>query len=281
MLKRLVDDGRSWLGDVSGAGLPRPLVVGVLGLAFLMVEAAVLSACEMPGVFLASTLSSIAGFAFSALCGALLFHFMESPVYAVHVMIVCSIAIQLLGVAALWCSIDWRSLPVFLLGGIPGVPVGVYLLLHLDTGIYRDVIGALLIMYGGYLLLRWPARSLRTGPLSDACAGFLGGLTGGLAGFPGASVTIWCGLKGWDKARQRGVYQPFILGMQPVTLVFIHLMRPSSPAAVQLDLSTLVFVPAALLGAWFGLRIFKRLSDRQFELAVNALLILSGIGLIL
>jgi len=29
------------------------------------------------------------------------------------------------------------------------------------------------------------------------------------------------------------------------------------------------------------LRIFKRLSDRQFERAVNALLILSGVGLIL
>ncbi len=36
-------------------------------------------------------------------------------------------------------------------------------------------------------------------------------ITGGLAGFPGAFVTIWCGLKGWDKAHQRGVYQPFIL----------------------------------------------------------------------
>ncbi len=119
------------------------------------------------------------------------------------------------------------------------------------------------------------------GPLSDACAGFLGGVTGGLAGFPGASVTIWCGLKGWDKARQRGVYQPFILGMQPVTLVAIYLMRPSSSTATQLDWKTLAFVPAALLGAWFGLRIFKRLSDRQFELVVNALLIMSGIGLIL
>jgi uncharacterized membrane protein YfcA len=232
-------------------------------------------------VLLAATVSSIAGFAFSALCGALLFHLIDSPVYAVNVMIVCSIAIQLLSVAALRRSIDWRSLPIFLTGGVLGVPVGVYLLLHLQTGAYRNVIGALLIAYGGYLLLRWPVRALQMGPLSDACAGFLGGVTGGLAGFPGASVTIWCGLKGWDKARQRGVYQPFILGMQPVTLAAIYLMRPSSPAATPLDWNTLAFVPAALLGAWFGLRIFKRLSDRQFELVVNTLLILSGIGLVL
>ena len=49
-----------------------------------------------------------------------------------------------------------------------------------------------IIVYGGYLLLRPSVRSLRLGPVSDVCAGFLGGITGGLAGFPGAFVTVWC-----------------------------------------------------------------------------------------
>jgi uncharacterized membrane protein YfcA len=98
---------------------------------------------------------------------------------------------------------------------------------------------------------------------------------------PGAFVAIACSLKDWDRARQRAVYQPFILIMQPLALLSIHLMRPTSPAATPLDLRTLAFVPAALLGAWFGLRIFKRLSDRQFSIAVSILLILSGGALIL
>src|SRR5262249_58345954 len=135
-------------------------------------------------------------------------------------------------------------------------------------------------VYAGYGVVGRPSQTVRSGPLSDACAGFLGGLTGGLAGFPGASVTIWRGLKGWDKARQRGVYQPFILGMQPITLLVIYLMRPSSSAAMELDWKALAFIPAAMLGAWLGLRIFKRLSDRQFEIAVKVLLIVSGVALI-
>jgi uncharacterized protein len=288
MQKSLVQSGKLSLGDTVGSGPLSLIIVAVVGLGFLIAEGALLKAQGIHGivypliaVFAASTISSIAGFAFSALCGALLFHVMDGPVYVVQVMIVCSIAIQLLSIAALRRDIDWRSLGIFLLGGFLGVPAGVYLLLHLPTGIYRLVIGGLLILYGGYLLLRRPICSLRTGPLSDACAGFLGGITGGLAGFPGASVTIWCGLKGWDKAHQRGVFQLFILAMQPVTLLTIYLMRPSSPAQVQLDWKVFAFVPAALLGAWVGLRIFKRLSDRQFEHVVNALLILSGIGLIL
>jgi uncharacterized membrane protein YfcA len=264
------------------------VLVATLGLGLLIAEGAMLSlqghermAISLLAILLAAAASSIAGFAFSALCGAVLFHLMDNPVYAVQVMIVCSIAIQLFSVAALRNSIDWRSLPVFLIGGVLGVPAGAWLLHHLPTSVYRGVIGVLLIVYGGYMLLRRPTQVLRTGPLADACAGFLGGFTGGLAGFPGAFVTIWCGLKGWDKARQRGVYQPFILCMQPVSLFAIQLMQPASSTAAQLSWTALAFVPAALLGAWFGLRIFRRLSDRQFELAVNLLLIASGIGLVL
>jgi hypothetical protein len=283
MLKQIIQSDRRADQGVLGA-----VVVGTLGLAFVIAEAVMLSLQGQPraavaliAILLASAASSIAGFAFSAICGALLFHLMDSPVYAVQVMIVCSIAMQMLSVAALWQSIEWRSLPPFLIGGVLGVPAGAWLLLHLPTGIYREVIGGLLVAYGGYMLLQRPIRPLRAGPLADAGAGFLGGFTGGLAGFPGAFVTIWCGLKGWDKARQRGLYQPFILCMQPVGLIAIHLMRPASSHAPQLDWNALAFIPAALLGTWFGLRIFRRLSDRQFQFAVNLLLVAAGGGLIL
>jgi uncharacterized membrane protein YfcA len=281
MPKQIFHSGRR-----ADPGLLGAIVIGTLGLGFVIAEAVMLSlqgqqrpAIALIAILVASAASSIAGFAFSAMCGALLFHLMENPVYVVQVMIVCSIAMQSFSVAALWRSIDWRGLPVFLVGGTLGVPAGVWLLLHLSTGVYRDVIGGLLVVYGVYMLLRWPTRALRTGPLADVGAGFLGGFTGGLAGFPGAFVTIWCGLKGWDKAHQRGLYQPFILCMQPVSLIAIHLMRPASSTAAQLDWNALAFIPAALLGTWFGLRIFRRLSDRQFQIAVNLLLVAAGAGL--
>jgi uncharacterized protein len=36
-------------------------------------------------------------------------------------------------------------------------------------------------------------------------AGALGGIAGGLAGFPGLFVTIWCSMRGGDKLQQRAV----------------------------------------------------------------------------
>jgi hypothetical protein len=74
--------------------------------------------------------------------------------------------------------------------------------------------GVGLVCYGLYMLMRRPAR-LGSGPspTADALAGALGGLTGPLAAFPGAGVTIWCSMRGWDKVGQRAVYQPYILLM--------------------------------------------------------------------
>src|SRR5262249_374478 len=144
MLKQFVYNAKSNYSADSAA--LDSTIIGTLGFLFLAAEGTVLTvlgiqdvAIYLIAILAASTVSSIAGFAFSALCGAFLFHFMESPVGAVQVLVICSIAIQLLSVAALWHSIDWRSLPLFLAGGMLGVPAGVYLLLHLHTGAYRDL----------------------------------------------------------------------------------------------------------------------------------------------
>jgi uncharacterized membrane protein YfcA len=56
-------------------------------------------------------------------------------------MIVYSIAIQMLSVATLRNSIDWHHLVRFLLGGILGLPLGVYMLTHLSSVLYLKCMG--------------------------------------------------------------------------------------------------------------------------------------------
>jgi uncharacterized membrane protein YfcA len=238
------------------------------------------SALDLAAVFAASSLSSIAGFAFSAICGAFLFHLMTKPVHIVQVMIVCSIAIPAMSVLTLRNTIDWRYLARFFVGGVFGLPIGVYLLTHLSAPLYLKGVGVFLILYGLYMLVRRPLTVTANLWLIDYGAGFVGGITGGFAGFPGAFVTIWCGLKGWSKDRQRGIYQPFILIMQVLALPLIVVTRPSAHSDLGIDLATLFYIPAALLGTWCGIAIFRRLTDRQFTRAVNVLLIVSGIALL-
>lgn len=161
-------------------------------------------------IFLASAVSSIAGFAFSAVCGAMLFHLAGDPVQIVQIMIVCSIANQTAMVYSLRRAIRWRELAPFLIGGAFGLPVGIAVLLKLDRHLYTHALGVFLGVYGCYMLVRKPLVIGRQKMACDVLAGFFGGITGGAAGFPGAFVTIWCGFKGWSKERQRAMFQPFI-----------------------------------------------------------------------
>ena len=272
---------------LSNSDLIAAIAMALVSAAILVAYATLLPRDSLPStvpalcaVLLASTLSSIAGFAFSAICGVMLLHMMSDPLQVVETMMVCSIAIQSLSVAALWRDVEWRELLSFLAGGTIGLPFGVWLLLNLGHAGFKEAVGALLTAYAAYALLKRPVTIRSGGNLVNSCVGFLGGITGGLAGFPGAAVTIWCGMRGWDKRRQRGIYQPFILTMQVLALLLIQIMRPSATRSVGPSLVPLEFVPVALLGTWFGLAIFRRLSDRTFTLTVNLLLLASGFGLL-
>jgi uncharacterized membrane protein YfcA len=110
--------------------------------------------------------------------------------------------------------------------------------------------------------------------------GLLGGMLGGLAAFPSGPLTVWCGLQGWDKSRQRGLYQPFILPMQVLALALMPLLAPAGHAGPALGLGALAFVPPSLLGTACGLALFRRMTDRQFGRAIMLMLLVSGLAML-
>jgi uncharacterized protein len=250
-------------------------IVSIVVLAGLFSHASVVASATAT-IFLAALAASIAGFAFSAIAGAPLVYLFGDPVRAVSTMVVCSIAIQAYCVWALRRSIEWRPLAPFLASGALGVPLGVWLLLRTPAVVYCVGLGVFLIAYASYTLWRRNPPVLRGTWCHDAIAGALSGVAGGLTGFSGSFIAIWCGMRGWPKERQRALYQPYILIMQLEALAFLHWQVPAvlSPEVFVL------YMPLALLAACAGLSVFRRLTSRQFSLAVNALLLVSGIALL-
>jgi len=232
-------------------------------------------------IFAAALLSSVAGFAFSAICGAILFHLIDDPIRGVQIMMVCSVGGQMLMVWALRRDIVWRELSPFLVGAAIGLPLGICSLLNTHPAFYVSAIGVMLIAYALFMVFRRPVVVQRQHVAFDVAVGILGGITGGAAAFPGAFLTIWCGLKGWSKERQRGLYQPFILIVQLAAIAAMVLLGPSAGRPVSFDFSGVAYLPAMILGATLGMSFFKRLNDRQFALAVNLLLIVSGLSFVL
>jgi uncharacterized protein len=228
-------------------------------------------------IFFAAIVSSIVGFAFSAIAGALILHCVPNGVEAVQIMMIASIGIQAYSVARLSRSIQWSRCVPFVAGGLAALPVGIFLLLNLQPRTYVFAMGAGLVGYGLYMLLRRPAP-IKSGPrrMADALAGALGGITGPLAAFPGAGVTIWCAMRGWDKIEQRSVYQPYILIMQLIGVGALSFLQP--PAAF--DPALFAYALPGLAGALLGLHVFHALADVQFQRIINLALIISGSALL-
>ena len=114
----------------------------------------------MLAIGLAALLSSIAGFAFSAICGAMLFHLSHDPVQVVQIMITCSIANQAAMTLGMRRDIDWQGLSVYLAGGAFGLAIGVWSLLHADRALYIPTLGVFLLAYGAYERVRGPSVAM-------------------------------------------------------------------------------------------------------------------------
>lgn len=227
-------------------------------------------------IVIAALVASIAGFAFCALAGTAFAYLRLDPVYSVHTLVVCSTAIQLYAVWKIRSAIRWRPLWPMIVAGAAAVPLGVWMLRHLDSATYGFGLGIFLAVYGAYMAFRGEWRVERGNAWIDVLAGALGGLTGGLAGLPGPSVTIWCSLRGWDTLRQRATYQPFILVMQVVCVTCLHLQDLHATFA----LDDLLFVPFAMVGGIAGFALYQRLTKRQFQVVMSMLLVASGLGLL-
>ncbi len=228
------------------------------------------------GAFLGAVASGGAGFAFAVTAASLWLHVLD-PIRATFLLLACSLLLQLFTIWPLRHFIDTRRLWPFVAGGLVGIPIGVALLAYARPDSVKMALGAVLTLFGLYALLapRLPVVTAG-GRAADAAVGFAGGILGGLGGFSGVLPTIWTQLRGWPKEVARGVYQPFIIVAQVVTMVLIGFVALDRAAAVLFVLT----LPPLVLGGWVGWTIYGRLDDRKFRRMLAVLLVASGVTLV-
>jgi len=230
-------------------------------------------------VFAGAFVSGLAGFAFSAVAGAILLRIFQ-PMEAVPLMMACSIGVQAANLWALRRSIRWQGSGLLILGGALGIPIAIYLLQNMDTHVLRTGFGVIVVIYAGYMLFR-PALTQSGGTASrrlTTLVGFGGGLIGGLTAMPGAIPTIWCDMRGMPKRDQRGLVQPFIAIMQVLALALL-LERQSLSSKLVIDLA--ISLPALFAGSMLGIVAFRNINEVGFRRIILVLLLISGASLVL
>jgi uncharacterized protein len=236
-------------------------------------------------VFLSGVMSGLSGFGFSAIgAGSLLF---LSPILQVPLFQTLSTGNQLISAGQLrddmprsWKAL-WAGPGPCMLGGVGGVPIGIWLLAHLPAAGLMAVFGTLLAAYAVYSMLKPVSLKVRglDGPLSGAAVGFLGGVVGGFTAFPGAAVVVWTGLRGLPKAEHRAIVQPYIIMSQIYSLGLVAWLHPSYLSA-QFWLLLALTLPVVVPGTLTGLSMYRRMSDVNFKRVTYLLLGISGVALL-
>ena len=236
-------------------------------------------------VFLSGVMSGLSGFGFSAIGATTLL--LLTPILQVPLFQTLSTGNQLLSTRQLredmpksWKDI-WAGPGPCMLGGLVGVPIGIWLLSHLPATQLMAVFGTLLVTYAVYSMFKPSSFKLRgfDGRTTGAAVGFLGGVVGGFTAFPGAAVVVWTGLRGLSKARHRAIVQPYIIMSQIYSLGLVAWLHPSYLSA-RFWLLLALTLPAVVPGTLSGLAIYRRMSDLNFKRFTFLLLGISGMALL-
>lgn len=174
-------------------------------------------------------------------------------------------------------SISWKGAAPFIVGGAVGVPIGTTMLTYIDPAVLRVAIGAFLVLYAIYGLARPALKASRENASIDAGVGALNGLLGGLTGLSGIIIVIWCQMRNWPKDVQRGIFQPVLMATMLMTTTSLAIAGAVTAETVKLYLLGL---PCMIAGTWAGLKLYGRLDDEAFRKVVLALLLVSGISLV-
>lgn len=235
---------------------------------------------------LSAIMSGLSGFGFSAI-GALCLWLLP-PKLGVPLLMTLSSANQLMSLRQLKQDMRpvrewWPEGPApYLLGGFAGVPIGLSILHAMPTVKLMAVFGGFLIVYAAYSMLKPEGLHVarKSGWPASVLVGLAGGVIGGFTAFPGATVVVWSGLRRLPKAESRSIVQPYILGLQLVSLAMLALQRPETFGPTYWAL-LVITVPIVLPCTLLGVNLYKSLSDINFRRITFMLLGTSGLGLLI
>lgn len=226
---------------------------------------------------LAGFVQGLSGFGFS-LAAMSIWAWTLEPRLAAVLAVSGGLTGQVFAALKLRRGFNWPRLLPFVLGGLVGLPFGLWLLPRLDPTWFKLFIGGLLAIWCPLMLAsRHIPHVQHGGRVADGVSGLLGGIGGALGGFTGAIPTLWCTLRGYRRDEQRSVIQNFNLTMLTVTLAsYVATGLVTQPMLLPMAL----MAPAIILSSLFGTRVYLGISDQSFRNLVLALLTASGLAML-
>jgi len=226
------------------------------------------------GALLAGFTTGFAGFGTGLVASSLWFHALPAAMVP-PLIALASVAAQIVGLITVRKSFNRARTMPFLGGGVIGVPLGVTALAAASPFLLRTSIGVFLITYALYQLLRRSKHGIGNwgGRAADGVVGIGGGFFGGFAGLSGPLPLVWLQLRGGSTDAQRATYQPFNLIVLALACCGMALNGQITSDVLWI---TAICLPATLIAAWLGARIYVGVSPQTFQRVVLLIMLVSG-----
>ena len=231
---------------------------------------------------------------FIFICGALLAGFVQGLTGFAFALVAMSfwiwvlppqVAAPLVVIGSLWSHLiamrkdrhhplSFNLVMPYLIGGLIGVPFGVFLLHLIEANLFKAVLGTFLMLWCPIMYFSPQIQLIqKSGKYADSIIGFSGGILGGLGGYCGTLPSAWVMLKELPREQQRHILRHFNFSIQIFTLV-IYLWRGNITMG-HLNYIAILMISVSI-PALLGAQLFYKISAQQFKHIVLTLLFVSG-----
>ncbi|UCD34627.1 MAG: sulfite exporter TauE/SafE family protein [Nitrospiraceae bacterium] len=170
---------------------------------------------------------------------------------------------------------EWRKIQPLLLGCLPGIYIGVTVLIKVPSELIKLLLGAVIASYGLYSLVYRPGFR-RVGSGWAYAAGFGTGVIGSAFSAGGPPAIIYTTLTGWSRDSIKATLTGFFFASAVITAV-VHAASGLTSATVLRYFAA--SAPAVMAGVYMGSRLYNRFSRHGYIKAILILLILLGLSM--
>jgi uncharacterized protein len=191
-------------------------------------------------------------------------------------MVVLSLANNAVVLARAWRSVRLRLVLPLIIGGLIGLPFGIWILEVLDPTSIKVAVGLGVVLMAVTMLLGW-RRRLRHQRTGLAAVGLLGGVLHTSTSVSGPPVIIFLANQGVEKDQFRANVIAFFTVLNAISIPMFWFTGLLTVAEVKL---ALVYLIPLVLGSLAGVWLVKRINEQLFRRIVLALVAVSGLALV-
>jgi len=226
-------------------------------------------------VISAGFLQGLTGFGFGLIALPLLSLFLPIQMI-VPLVIMLALFINLTLAVQLRRSAHMKTIATLLIGTLPGIPMGIYMLKHVPPAYLAIMVGVLMVSFTSYQLFAKPAPRPLGLPVT-LFAGLTSGVLTGSLSTGGPPIIVYMAMQPWTKDEAKGSLACYFL-ISGIVTVSSHAASGIITRDVMVHFAYML--PAMLAGVYSGMYTYKRISDHGYRKLAIILVLLLGIMMV-